>query len=154
MPTIRLPNAMRDVITSALGNDLSRRIEKGSAAVDLTYRRPDEAGGREYQVELKSQDRQKTYFTYYGHSNSANWTEPVLLCPAPSQVVKSVSQKVHIGDGVFVLHHIPAKTEEPDKFRVVMTPPDSSAVYLALEAEAREGQSVPMKRADLYPEKG
>ena len=153
MPIIRLPDAMRDVITSALGNDLGRRIEKGRAVAVFTFQYA-ETGEHEYLVEFKSAENAKTLASYQGHSQGAQDTEAVPLYPHITDQAQALAQGIDIGDGGFVLRHIPSRGGEPDGFRVVFTPSGSSAVYLALEAKATAGESVVMKRADLYPVKG
>ena len=80
MPIIRLPDAMRDVITSALGNDLGRRIEKGRAVAVFTFQYA-ETGEHEYLVEFKSAENAKTLASYQGHSQGAQDTEAVPLYP-------------------------------------------------------------------------
>ena len=153
MPIIRLPDAMRDVITSALGNDLGRRIEKGRAVAIFTFQHA-ETGEHEYLVEFKSAENAKTLASYQGNSKGVKPTEAVPLYPYMTDQAKALAQGIDIGDGGFVLRHIPPEGDEPHGFRVVFTPSGSSAVYLALEAKAIAGESVPMQRADLYPVKG
>ena len=153
MPIIRLPDAMRDVITSALGNDLGRRIEKGRVVAVFTFQHA-ETDEHEYLVEFKSAENAKTLAAYQGHSKGVKATDAVPLYPYMTDQAQALAQGIDIGDGGFVLRHIPPEGDEPHGFRVVFTPPGSSAVYLALEAKAIAGESVPMQRADLYPVKG
>ncbi len=150
MPIIRLPDSIRDTITSALGNDLGRRIEKGHAVAMLIYKYTD-AGDHEYLVELKRSENTRPLASFQGISNIADGTNLVLLGPKANDVTKVLADQIDIGDGGWVLRHTPHQRGELHDFRVEMTPPGSSAVYLALEAQAKEGQCVPMQRADLYP---
>ena len=151
MPIIRLPDAMRDVITSALGNDLGRRIEKGRAVAVFTFQHA-ETDEHEYLVEFKSAENAKTLASYRGNSKGVKATDAVPLYPYMTDQAQALAQG--IDNGGFVLRHIPPEGDEPHGFRVVFTPPGSSAVYLALETKAIAGESVPMQRADLYPVKG
>ena len=154
MPIIKLPAAMRDVITSALGNDLGRRIEKGRAVAVFTYQCAD-TGEHEYLVELKRSENTKTLASFHGQSKGAKATEVVPLDPYSTDMTEALSENIHIGDGVFTLRHLPPEGDgEPHDFRVEFTPLESSAVYLALEAKALDGQSVVMQRGDLYPSPG
>ena len=154
MPIIKLPEAMRDVITSALGNDLGRRIEKGRAVAVFTYQGTD-TGEHEYLVELKRSENTKALASFHGHSKGAKATEAVPLYPYSTDMTESLAENIHIGDGLFMLRHIPpADDGDPHDFRVEFTPIESSAVYLALEANALDGQSVVMQRGDLYPPPG
>ena len=153
MPIIRLPDAMRDVITSALGNDLGRRIEKGRAVAVFTFQHA-ETDEHEYLVEFKSAENAKTLASYRGNSKGVKATDAVPLYPYMTDQAQALAQGIDIGDGGFVLRHIPPEGDEPHGFRVVFTPPGSPAVYLALETKAIAGESVPMQRADLYPVKG
>ena len=153
MPIIKLPDAMRDVITSALGNDLSRRIGRGQAVAVLTYQ-CSETGDHQYLVEFKRAENAKTLASFQGHSSGPDGTEPVPLSPKLDDGAEALAQGIDTGDGGFVLRHIQSAGAEPHDFRVEWTPPESSAVHLALEAKARAGESVPMERADLYPYKG
>ena len=153
MPIIRLPDALRDVITSALGNDLGRRIEKGRAVAIFTYQSA-ETGERQYLVEFKSSENAETLASFRGNSNDTKAEEAVPLFPDASHAAQALAENIDIGDAGFVLRHIAPADEGMDDFRVEFTPPGSSAVYLALEATAREGESVPMQRAELYPTRG
>ena len=150
MPIIRLPEELREAVTDAFGNELSRRIGSGVANVDLTYRRSDATGGREYFLNLESGIAHRKRITCQGRSDGSDWTEAVPLRPEPGASPELVAQTIGIGNGEMTLYHTPPKREEAHKFRVVMTPTGSEAVYLAPEAEAHEGENVPMKRAPLY----
>lgn len=150
MPIIRLPDALRDAVTSALGNDLSRRIENGRAVAILTYQF-NETGEHEYVLEFKRAENTKTLGSFHGQSDNANGTKWVPLVPKLTNRMEALAENIDIGDGVFKLRHIPSADENPHDFRIVWTPSASSAVYLALEAKAEVGQSVVMKRGDLYP---
>ena len=154
MPIIKLPAAMRDVITSALGNDLGRRIEKGRATAVFTYQCA-ETGESDYIVEFKRSENTKSLASYHGHSKDAKAIETVPLYPESTDMAQALAEDIHIGDGIFMLRHVsPTRGGEPHDFRVEFTPPGSSAVYLALEAKALPGQSVVMERGDLYPPPG
>ena len=155
MPIIRLPDDMRDVITGALNHDLGQRIEKGRAVAVLTYQRTED-GDHKYIVEFKNPESPISLASYYGHSNRADGTEPVLLSPYLKDPAEALAHDVgSIDDGGFVMrHHTPPTDRGMHDFRVEFIPPGSSAVHLALEAKAWEGQIVPMQRADLYPVKG
>ena len=153
MPIIRLPDALRDVITSALDNDLGRRIEKGRAVAILTYQCA-ETGENKYLVEFKSAENAKTLACYQGNSKGTKTSESVPLYPDTTELMRDLADNVDIGEAGFVLQHTAPTGEGAHDFRVEFTPPGSSAVYLALEAKASEGESVPMQRAELYPVKG
>ena len=152
MPIIRLPDALRDVIAGALGNDLGRRIEKGRAVAIFTYQHA-ETGEHEYLVEFKSVENAKTLASYRGNSKCTKATEIVPLYPDTTELMHALAENIDIGDAGFVLQHIAPVGEGTHDFRIEYSPPGSSAVYLALEAEALEGESVPMQRAELYPAK-
>ena len=154
MAIITLPAAMRDIVTSALGNDLGRRIEKGRAVAIFTYQRA-ETGEYKYLVEFKRSENTKTLASFHGHGKGEKATEAVPLYPYSTDMTEALAENIHIGDGAFMLRHIPpAGDGEPHDFRVEFTPPESSAVYLALEARALDGRSVVMQRGDLYPPPG
>ena len=153
MPIIRLPDALRDVITSALGNDLGRRINKGRAVAILTYHSA-HAGEHEYLMEIKSSENSKTLASFRGNSMDANATEAVPLFPEATHAMQKLGENIDIGDAGFVLRHIAPAGQGMHDFRVEFTPPGSSAVYLALEAAAKEGESVPMRRAELFQARG
>ena len=152
MPIIKLPDALRDAVTSGLGNDLSRRIEKGRAVAILTYQRS-ETGEDEYLVEFKSAENAKTLASYRGNGRGAKTTEAVPLYPYTTEFMQALAENTDIGDGGFVLRHAAPVGEGAHDFRVEFAPPGSSAVYLALEAKAGVGESVPMQRADPNPAK-
>lgn len=150
MPIIRLPDHLRDGIISGLGNELGRRIEKGRAVAIFTYQ-SSENGEREYTVEFKNTENAKTLASYQGHSKGAKAAEAVPLYPDTIDVAKALAENTDIGHGIFVLRHCSSDGDEPPDFRVEFTPPGASAVYLAVEAKANEGQTVVMQRVALNP---
>ncbi len=152
MPIIKLPDALRDVVPSALGNELSRRIEKGDAVAILTCQST-ESGGQQYLVEFKLTDNANTLASYRGHSNRADGTDPVPLCPYAADRAEGLAHDADIGHWGFALRRIPSDSAETHNFRVEWTLSETSAACLALEASAVDGQSVVMNRADCYPGK-
>ena len=153
MPIIRLPDHLRDGIISALGNDIGRKVEKGRAVAIFAFQRS-ENGEHEYTVEFKNTENAKTLASYQGRSKGTQSTEAVPLYPDSIDVAQSLAENIDIGDGTFMLHHIPSAGEEPPDFRVEFTPPGTSTVRLELQAKADAGQRVPMQRVGLYPHKG
>lgn len=153
MPIIRLPDHLRDGIISGLGNHIGRKVEKGHAVAIFTYRHS-ESGEYEYTVDFKNTENAKTLASYQGHSKGAKAAEAVPLYPDTIDVAKSLAENIDIGDGIFVLRHLPAEGEEPPDFRVEFTPPGTATVRLALDAKAYAGERVPMQRADLHAASG
>lgn len=154
MPIIKLTDEMRDVITSALGNELGRQIARGDAVAIFTYQRA-EPGGHEYLVEFRRSENAKTVASYQGHSKGAQAAEAVPLYPENADLAQALAEGIYIGDEICTLRHLPpVGEEEGHDFRIEFTPPGSPAVYLGLEAKAMPGQSVEMKRGDLYPAPG
>ena len=153
MPIIRLTDEMRAAITSALGNDLGRRIEWGGAVAIFTFQ-DSATDEHEYLVEFKRSENAKTVASYRGRSNGAKAAEGVPLYPENMDLVEALAEGIYIGDEICTLRHLPPVGEEGHDFRVEFTPPGSPAVYLGLEAKAMPGQSVVMERGDLYPAPG
>ena len=153
MPIIRLTDEMRDAITSALGNELGRRIKSGHAVAVFTYQRA-ETGEHDYLVEFRRSENAKTVASYRGRSDGAKAAEEVTLRPEHTDWTEAVAEGIYMGDEICTLRHLPSVGEDGHDFRVEFTPPGSSAVYLGLEAKALPGQSVVMKRGDLYPAPG
>ena len=153
MPIITLTDEMRDAITSALGNELGRRIKSGHAVAVFTYQRAD-TGEHDYRVEFRRSENAKTVASYRGRSNGAKPAEEVTLHPENMDLTEALAEGIYIGDEVCTLRHLPSVGEDGHDFRAEFTPPGSSAVYLGLEARAMPGQSVVMKRGDLYPAPG
>ena len=147
MPIIRLPDHLRDGIISGLGNHIGRKAEKGHAVAFFTYQ-CSESGEREYTVEFKNSENAKTLAAYQGHSNGTKATEMVPLYLDTIDVAKSLAENSDIGDGIFMLRHIPPTGSEPPDFRVEFTPPGTGKVRLALEAKANAGERVPMQRTE------
>ena len=104
---------------------------------------------------MKRSEHTKTLASLHGHSKGEKAAETVPLHPYSTDMTEALAENIHIGDGVFTLRHIPPASDgEPHDFRVEFTPFESSAVYLALEVKALDGQSVVMQRGDLYPPPG
>ena len=152
MPIIRLPDHLRDGIISGLGNDIGRKVEKGHAVAIFTYQ-CSESGEHEYTVEFKNTENAKTLASYQGHGKGAEATEAVPLYPDAIDVAQALAENIDIGDGIFMLRHIPSEGEEAPDFRVEFTPPGTATVRLELWAKANAGERVPMQRADLHPYK-
>ena len=150
MPIIRLPDHLRDGIISALGNELGHRIKKGHAVAIFTYQ-CSETGEHEYTVEFKNTENAKTLASYQGHGKGTKAAEAIPLYPDTIDVAQALAENSDIGDGIFVLRRIPSEGGGPPDFRVEFTPPGASAVYLAVEAKANEGQTVAMQRVALNP---
>ncbi len=154
MPIIKLTDEMRDAITSALGNELGRRIKTGHAVAVFTYQCA-ETGEHEYRVEFKRSENTKTVASYQGRSKGAKSAEGIPLYPENTDLAEALAEGIYIGDEICTLRHLPpAGEKEGHDFRVEFTPPGSHAVYLGLEAKAVPGQSVVMERGDLYPAPG
>ena len=149
MPIIRLPDHLRDRVISGLGNHIGLKVEKGHAVAIFTYQ-CSETGEYEYTVDFKNTENAKTLASYQGHGRGAKASEAVPLYLDTIDVAKSLAENIDIGDGIFVLRHLPPVGEEPPDFRVEFTPPGTATVRLALEAKANAGERVPMQRAALH----
>ena len=151
MPIIRLPDHLRDAIPIGLANDLTRRIEKGSAVAVLTYRRA-ENGERQYLVEFKNMENAKTLASYCGQSGQAEGKQRVPLFAYLPDRLKELKRDTDAGDQVFALEHSPP--EGGEEHGVEFTLPGSPVAHLALEASAQEGETVLLQRTESYRSRG
>lgn len=150
MPIITLPGGIRDTITRSSGQELQKRIANGKAAADITYVLHADTANRSYRLEFKSA-KGETLSVWRADDDGTDWTKPIPLYPDLSSELKTVSKAVDIGEGGMFLLHWPGLDNAKHRFRVELSPPGSSAVYMALEAEGREGEIVAMQSAELYP---
>ena len=150
MTIIKLPDALRDAIPNALGNELSRRIAKGDTVAVLTCHATAD-GAHDYLVEFKLTENANTLVAYHGHSTPADGAEPIPLCPYPMDREEGLSPAGDAGPWGFTLRQILPDGAEGRKIRVEWIPEGTSTARLALEACARDGRSVMMNRAGRRP---
>ena len=164
MPTIMLPDHMRDSINDAFGNELNRQIGAGRVDAYLTCQNHG-ADGQTYVLEFKNVPQSKPFefwkriwksdtdtasWTFRGKDNDGNSGNPIELRPSWEDQGQAAAL---LGMTNYSLLLFPPSPEEQgeQKVRVVLSPSGSRPVYMALEGSLSNGESVPMQRGDLYP---
>ena len=149
MPDITLPDDLRDAINDAFGSELNRQIGRGSVDAILTCNEG-LTGTKVCVIEFKARNGPRV--AYRGEFPAIDSTEWVALQPEPWVKPEAINQ-VGMDRGELALKQLPSRRGHAPNYRVVLTPPGSSTVYMALEALARDSESVRMNRVDLFPNK-
>ena len=149
MPEITLPDDLREAINDAFGSELHRQIGRGSIDAFLTCenRQP---GSTVCLLEFKSHAGPEV--AYRAEIPTPDTTEWVVLQPE-SWVKPEAINFIGLDRGELALKRMSEDWGNAPSYRVVLTPTGAPAVYMALEAVARDSECVRMNRAGLLPNK-
>lgn len=149
MPEITLPDDLREGINDAFGSEIHRQIGRGNVDAYLTCEN-DRSGSTVCVVQFKSHGGPEV--SYRAEIPSTDASEWVPLRPEPWVKPEEINL-IGLGRGELALKRLSELWGSSPGYRVVLTPRDASAVYMALEAVAQDSEPVRMDRGNLWPSK-
>ena len=155
---IRLPESFRTQTHVAMAHRLYKDIQKGKVSFILKWDKDDD----DYHilaVKLQDQRKQESLLHWQGNEIDADETGNIPMVAAGGKALKGLNGKLAgiasrmMKPGSFVLFAKQTKTQsgESTRFRIEFKPPESSAVYLALEGEGKRETQIPMYMAETHP---